>query len=192
MKTKKNNNGISRKAMTLALIFTVVSTLSYGQAKQREWPLLKQMKERILGRNEAQQLFHTAAYHEISNTAAGPVISRTIHTSTVEVIFEEQLEVESWMTEPFEGGFDRKLEVESWMTKPFETSLEETIEVEEWMTSPFEIALEEDILVETWMTAPFEDALEETLAVEDWMTTPFDVKDDQQVNDQQLFASRAL
>jgi len=33
--------------------------------------------------------------------------------------------------------FEQPIQVEKWMTHPFDTIFEETIEIEEWMTKPF-------------------------------------------------------
>ena len=71
---------------------------------------------------------------------------------------DNDLEVETWMTSPFETGyFEEDIPIESWMTHPFETSYyEEEIPIEPWMTSPFKTSYyEEEIPIEPWMTHPW-------------------------------------
>ena len=71
------------------------------------------------------------------------------------------------------------LEVEEWMTAPFEsTYYEEELVLESWMLSPFENTYyEEELLIESWMTKPFgsdeitEELIEEEIEIEEWMTT---------------------
>jgi hypothetical protein len=52
---------------------------------------------------------------------------------------EENLDLESWMAIPFEGGvFKEELEIESWMKGPF--LIEKELEFEEWMTGNWMLA----------------------------------------------------
>ena len=73
-----------------------------------------------------------------------------------EAVLEEDPEVESWMTAPFETGLEVEMAMENWMTKPFEAAQNEFIALESWMTTPFEAGFEEALAVEPWMTSPFE------------------------------------
>ena len=101
-----------------------------------------------------------------------PVVSHTFYAEQVEVVYEEALELEGWMTRPFESSFaEEELNVESWMTKPFESSFaEEELNVESWMTKPFKGTFaEEELNVESWMTTPFE--VEDHIEIEAWMAT---------------------
>jgi len=90
---------------------------------------------------------------------------------------ENDLEVEPWMTSPFESSmYEEDLRIESWMTAPFESNYyEKELAVESWMTAPFESNYyEKELAVESWMTAPFEsNYYEKELAVESWMTHPW-------------------
>ena len=172
MKTTKLNIGRNGRVMTLVMAFLAVSTLTIGQIKNTEGAWLQNLKGRIFHKAEANSLFHTVTFYEISGQTVAPAISRTIHTASVDVIYEEALMVESWMTTPFETNIEERITVESWMTAPFESAIEESVEVENWMTVPFESAIEESVEVEAWMTAPFESAIEEKLSVETWMTEP--------------------
>lgn len=101
-----------------------------------------------------------------------PDVTRTLFVEQVEVIYEEVLGLESWMTAPFESNLaEEELYVEPWMTAPFENDIaEEELFLESWMVAPFESNLaEEDLTLESWMTTPFEAAedsqIEECMAV---------------------------
>ncbi len=67
------------------------------------------------------------------------------------------------------------MDIEDWMTKPFESDFyEEDLLLEAWMVSPFESSYyEEDPIIEVWMTKPFEfdEDIEEEIEIEAWMTT---------------------
>jgi len=90
---------------------------------------------------------------------------------------ENNLEVEAWMTSPFESSmYEEDMQIESWMLSPFESNYyEKEIAVESWMTAPFESNYyEKELAVESWMTAPFEsNYYEKEIAVESWMTHPW-------------------
>jgi hypothetical protein len=83
-----------------------------------------------------------------------PLIKRTYFTA-----FEYDLEVEPWMTAPFETSvYEEPLQMESWMLSPFESGYYETeLSIESWMTTPFNpgIDADEEIEIEPWMTAPW-------------------------------------
>lgn len=65
-----------------------------------------------------------------------PVILYTYRISNADLVYEQALDTEEWMTAPFEcDKFENDLEVEQWMTLPFSREMEEEPEVEEWMTS---------------------------------------------------------
>jgi hypothetical protein len=71
------------------------------------------------------------------------------------IVHENELSVEDWMTSPFDWALqENELVVEPWMEAPFESGLREPkLAVESWMTRPFE--LDGDIRIESWMTRPF-------------------------------------
>lgn len=82
----------------------------------------------------------------------------SLPAESAELEYEATLELEDWMTLPFEAGLlETELVLENWMTTSFaEESAEETMVVEDWMTTPFEISLQEESLeMEDWMNAPF-------------------------------------
>lgn len=110
------------------------------------------------------------AYHASDAT---PVVLESFSVSNVEVVFEEELATETWMTEPISKSFESS-NVEAWMTHSFAEELEPNVELEAWMTQPFVDAdYEAELEVEEWMTNPLLDASNETeIEVEDWMTQP--------------------
>ena len=69
--------------------------------------------------------------------------------------FEDELVMESWMSDPFEA-MENDLVVENWMTRPFKTiTMESELAMESWMTSPFGLGTElEALTLESWMTTP--------------------------------------
>ena len=47
---------------------------------------------------------------------------------------------------------DEDIQIEDWMTTPFEITFEEEPILENWMTAPFETSIEEEMIIEYWMT----------------------------------------
>ena len=80
-------------------------------------------------------------------------LAATSFGSTTEGVCEEALELENWMSAPFEAGLlEGNLVMEDWMSVPFEEGVaEEGLSLESWMTTPFETP--EDTEVEQWMCA---------------------------------------
>ncbi|MEN8226528.1 MAG: hypothetical protein ABFS38_00130 [Bacteroidota bacterium] len=63
-----------------------------------------------------------------------PTVTQTFFVEQVEVIYEEEVGLESWMSSPFESSFaEEDIILESWMTIPFNEP--EVMEIEEWMTT---------------------------------------------------------
>ncbi len=61
-----------------------------------------------------------------------PVVTRTIFVQQAEILYEEDISTEKWMTAPFESSVaEEELHLESWMTSPFKAF--QVIKVEEWM-----------------------------------------------------------
>lgn len=103
-----------------------------------------------------------------------PKVAHTFYAERVEVVHEENLELEKWMTRPFKDEFvEEEVRIESWMARPFKDEfIEEELYIESWMTTPIESVFpEEELNVESWMTTPFEDELEDPVEVETWMAT---------------------
>ena len=154
MKTAKN--------IILSIALVVLATSIIAQPSSR--------KERHINRQNKQLVYMHADYsnnessrlenwmYDLSTWAnsrvsrdvyEAPVIAEAYIVKSADVIYEEDLVLESWMTLPFESGLaEEALSIESWMTEPFEAA--DYIEVEDWMTEPFEAA--DYIEVEEWMT----------------------------------------
>jgi hypothetical protein len=87
------------------------------------------------------------------NEYEAPAVVYTRVIEHADVVFEEELGLEEWMTAPFVSSVvEEEMILESWMTTPFEHNLDEEIILESWMTTPFENNLDEEIILESWMT----------------------------------------
>ena len=172
MRTTKLTTENNKKIVALSLLLLAISTISFSQMGNFKEFWLNNLKEKIFQTEETNSSFMTVSHFEEAEWVKSPAISRTIFVSSVEVSYEETLEVEDWMKSTFENSVENAIEVEEWMTAPFETLYEESVPVENWMNSPFGYNNESNIEVEEWMTVPFEASLEEPVAVENWMTTP--------------------
>lgn len=78
-----------------------------------------------------------------------------VESSPYVEVSEQALELEEWMTAPFESTFsENDMVLENWMLIPFESNYaEEEIILESWMSSPFESNYaEEEVEMENWMT----------------------------------------
>ncbi len=119
------------------------------------------LKDRLFSKRNNEVVYYTADYKaetskienwmiDICDWASSkvsrdvyqaPVVSSTYFTEQVEIIYEDELGMENWMTVPFESSvLENELVLESWMAEPFETGLEEELSIESWMTAPFEAA----------------------------------------------------
>jgi len=89
----------------------------------------------------------------------------------VELIMEQDLNLETWMSVPFEESLlEAEISLVNWMVTPFEASLDAELVLENWMVAPFETSLDGELILENWMTVPFKSSLEnEQLQVESWM-----------------------
>ena len=71
--------------------------------------------------------------HKPNSEAGLPVISQTYYTEYVDVYYENDYSMETWMSTPFETmDLEEGIYLEKWMSTPFDTH--EELEVEEWMT----------------------------------------------------------
>ena len=154
------------KNLILSIALVALTATSFGQRSS--------IRERLFNKSNNQVEFITADYnsdessrienwmHDLRSwasnknsrdTYSAPVVTRTIFVEQADVVYEEQLGIESWMTTPFECAVaEEELGIESWMTAPFESNL-----------------TEEDLYLESWMTVPFESL--EDIEIEDWMAT---------------------
>jgi hypothetical protein len=105
----------------------------------------------LLSQNKSDVLFYSAHYnlasnrmeHQVDNyparTTSGdhfeaPVSSRTYFAPFESSVYEEKLQIESWMLTPFESNYyELDPIIEQWMTAPFESG--EEIEIEAWMST---------------------------------------------------------
>ena len=150
----------------LSIALVALATTSFGQ--------LSSIKEKLFNKQSNEVKYITADYKSNSNgrieswmhdlrswssdraskdTYVAPVVIHTINIESADVVFEEELFLESWMTTPFKSSVaEEELNVESWMTTPFNTNIaEDRLKVESWMTIPFET--DEFIEIESWMSA---------------------------------------
>lgn len=150
--------------LILSIALVALVTTSFGQLS---------LKERIFPNRNQEVAYFTADYktetskienwmHDLrswavernsGNTSDTPVVLGTIKLVQAEVVYEETMAVERWMSAPFGIGLaEEELDLESWMITPFSGSIaEEPIQLESWMASPFEA--NEEIEVEGWMNA---------------------------------------
>lgn len=147
----------------LSIALVALGTSSFGQ--------LRLIKERLFQKRNPQVEMITVNHNykeksrvenwmydlqgwtirDSEETNENPVIIRTIRTNRVEVIYEQQMTLENWMTAPFEyRDLEENQEVESWMKTPFETGMTGMdLPLELWMTTPF--TNDEIIEMEGWM-----------------------------------------
>jgi hypothetical protein len=91
--------------------------------------------------------------------------------SDVEVVLEQDMSLETWMSVPFEESvLEAEIDLVNWMVTPFEASLDANLVLETWMATPFETSLDGELTLEKWMSVPFKSTLDnEQLRVESWM-----------------------
>ena len=118
----------------LSIAGFALTTICFGQ-------LLSQNNDDLLYYSSYYNLASNRMEHRVdhfpSRTTSGdhfeaPHLSRTFYVS------REFMDIEAWMTKPFESNFyEEDLIIEVWMTKPFEfdEEIEEEIEIEAWMTT---------------------------------------------------------
>ena len=129
----------------------------------------------LFSQNNSDILYYTAFYntgkdrviHQVSalpdsfnsgDQVGAPVVLRSYFVPVENMIYEEDVRLESWMSSPFENTFvEGDMPVESWMTSPFESSYQEPdLVLESWMFSPFENSYREpELVLESWMTHPW-------------------------------------
>ena len=151
----------------LSFALFALATVSFGQHTY--------MMERLFP-NRNQQVAHlTADRHTVNsqiefwthdpqgwaskkasyNIYEAPVVARTLYVEQIEILFEENLLIEAWMTTPFKSSVaEEELNIESWMIAPFKSkNFEKRLKIESWMTAPFEAG--EFIEMESWMYSPW-------------------------------------
>ncbi|MDF1575303.1 MAG: hypothetical protein P1P86_08955 [Bacteroidales bacterium] len=75
----------------------------------------------------------------ISKENMEPAVYKYYFYDHADIVYEEVLGLEEWMTTPFESAVaENEMTLEEWMTTPFESRLtEEELTIEPWMLSPF-------------------------------------------------------
>ena len=174
MKTITQTTKQNKKIVALSIMLIAISTISFSQIRNVKDFLFNNVKEKFFQTEEKNSSFMTVSYYEAAEWNESPAISKTIFVSSADISYEENMEVEEWMTSTFENNVENSVEIEAWMTAPFDALIEEDIKVENWMNDPFSAGLESNVDVEEWMTIPFESSLEENITVENWMSSPFE------------------
>ena len=164
----RNARVMKTTKLILSIALVTLTATSFGQ--------LSNFKERMFAKRNNTVAIYTANYtsnesrveswmHDLRSWASdriakeepeAPIVIESFVIESAEVVFEEELSMENWMSAPFETNvYEEALTLESWMSAPFETGVyEEALSLESWMTTPFETELvEEEIAIETWMTA---------------------------------------
>ncbi|MBN2698989.1 MAG: hypothetical protein JXR52_09190, partial [Bacteroidales bacterium] len=136
MKNITLTNGRTRRIIVGSILLLALSINSSGQLKDFSKNLVEYFKERFYPKADEEMLFRPAAYFVEVEYAVTSNISRTILTANLEIVYEEEIDVETWMNAPFGNTIEESVEVEAWMTAPFEVAFEEPVEVEAWMTAP--------------------------------------------------------
>jgi hypothetical protein len=134
------------------------------------WQYAKQQNAGVM---RTTRLFLSIALVALTATSFGRIADNNNRRdyNTVEMIVEQGLDMESWMTIPFENSdLESDLDLEHWMAVPFEIGDENRdLCLENWMSVPFETnSIENDLCLENWMTIPFETTQENE--AEQWMT----------------------
>lgn len=120
---------------TKALFTAILVLMTLGLYAQTEQDLFVSVEySEQLNRFETWvSQVHDRFTHMPTREAGLPVISQTYYTEYVDVYYENDYSMESWMSTPFETmDLEEGPSLEKWMLTPFET--EEELEVEEWMT----------------------------------------------------------
>jgi hypothetical protein len=134
--------------MILSIVGIALTSITFGQLPSQE---------------DGGMLFYKLSYNSVNERlehyvneiphrgAYGDHFDAPLSSITFFEPMEKDIELENWMTEPFEiGYYEEDLTVENWMIEPFEIGFHEAeISMESWMTHPF--ILEEDLQVEDWM-----------------------------------------
>lgn len=165
IKQRKKRKIMKTTKLIVSIALVALATASFGQrtfSLERLLPAQNLDVPGILAENQTEanrieiwmhDLHGRASSKMLWNVYEAPVVSRTIFVEEAEVVYDESLELETWMIVPFEKDLNEvELTLEPWMTSPFETNpLEDDLVLESWMTTSFEAA--EDIELEGWMTA---------------------------------------
>ena len=129
MKTITQTTEQNKKIVAMSIMLIAISTISFSQIGNFKDFLVSNVKEKFFQAEEINSTFMTVSYYEAAEWNESPAISRTILVNSVDISYEENMEVEEWMTVPFESSLEENITVENWMSSPFESSLEGDIEI---------------------------------------------------------------
>ena len=133
------------KTLILSIALVALATTSFAQ--------LSSIKDRLFNKQSEKVVYITADYktnetsrieswmHDLRSWSTNrnsrdayvaPVVAQTFIIENADVVYEEDLGMENWMTTPFDSNVaEEEISLESWMTAPF--AVKQVIKVEEWM-----------------------------------------------------------
>lgn len=131
----------------LSIALVALATTSFGQ--------LSSIKERLFNKQNNNVEYISAEYNRgeeskieswmfdlrswstnraSRDTYVAPVVTYCINLEYADVVFEDEINLEVWMSTPFETSLvEENQSLETWMTAPFESA--EFIEKEDWMAT---------------------------------------------------------
>ena len=122
----------------IAVILVLVTVTTFAQAEKGLYAMVKYSHE--MNRIETWVAdIHERINHEGLNESELPLISTTYYVDYTDISYENEYNMEPWMTAPFEDAiFEENLPMEPWMNEPFEKEeLQEDLRLEDWMSTPF-------------------------------------------------------
>ena len=127
-----NRGEIALRVMKTAKIIISIFIVALATSTSAQW---NQLKDRLF----SSRYDHTViAYTEVRDDAMvrERVVSGTNYnyTGAVELIYEKEVDMESWMTEAFDSRLDSELQLEEWMRESFQPD-EKALMMEPWMTT---------------------------------------------------------
>ena len=149
---------------------SIMQSLAYGLISS--WQKVKQQNARVM---KTTKTILSLALIVLSSSLfariAEPEANCNCCPTDVEVVLEQDMSLETWMSVPFEESvLEAEINLVNWMVTPFEASLDADLVLETWMADPFESSLDGELPLETWMSVPFKSTLDnEQLQLESWM-----------------------
>ena len=138
------------QGLLLESISYAVQTLSTDKTENETYKTVG-FSEASLAEQNSLFLFKRNANTETSNRNTSVI--RSFNVAEFDLVMEEELEAENWMTAPL--ALEEAIETEAWMVEPLTSYGEQSLRVEDWMTEPLNVNNEEEIVTEEWMTKLF-------------------------------------
>jgi hypothetical protein len=150
--TERKNASIMKTTKIIISIFVI----ALATTTSAQW---NQLKDHLFN---AHIDHHVIAYTDVRDDViirermvAGLPHSNAYRTGLVEMIYEKEVALESWMTEAFDTGLENELQIEEWMTLPFSLAdSEEELQLESWMSTPFthpgQLKPAANLVADTW------------------------------------------